>query len=104
MGFNVREGCTGAFAHLGKIMRRECCSPDSSYEYKNCARISARLIKHPPKGVPREDIIRLRFYKPKSKNAFTMWMRPDEAAATVSVLGHVLWLHECRQHVLAGGT
>ena len=89
---------------MGRVTRKQLPIPSSRYAYRNKAQIAARFIKRPPKGVPACDTIRFTMFKPRSRSSFHMWMRPDEAAAAVAVLGHALWAAEVAAYIKQGGT
>lgn len=89
---------------MGRVTRRDLPVPGSVYHYRNKALIQARFMRRLPKGVPACDTIRFTMFKPHSRSSFHMWMRPDEAAAAIAVLGHALWAAGVSDYIKRGGT
>lgn len=89
---------------MGRVTRQQLPITYSRYTYRNRAQIAARFFKRTPKGVPKGDTIRFTMFKPRSRSSFHMWMRPDEAAACVAVLGHALWASGVADYIKQGGT
>jgi len=74
------------------------CEEADIREYLNCA-ISAGLVS----GVGPDDLY-FRFERPEDgEEALTIFMRPDEMLAFISVCGGALWLQQVRILELAGG-